>query len=175
MEPGAFDEDRTLILSSSFELDEYLSSNVILWRLKGSLPPLTPGNLMLAMKRIKYGNDDQIIQAIEKIQSITDRRKAAWEKKINAELPLRLQQWKAIVEDIVEYGGIEPSYNYNVRVRVIITLLMDALTFPDVKFNDLLLLVDQMLNQIAINDGFVWNPELEESFPRERYGFLYLK
>lgn len=177
METRIYDEDRTLILSSSFELEEYLSSAVLLWRVKVTIPPLTPGNLMLAMKRtsLDSDNDMELIQAIEHVRAIIDQRKVAWEKKIRTELPMRLQQWRSVVEEILEYGAIDRSYQYNVRVRVILTLLMDAMRFPDVKLSEKLLRIDENLSQIAVNDGFVWNRELEASFPREHFAFLYLR
>lgn len=175
METRTYDEDRILILSSSFELEEYLSSTVILWRLKGSIPPLSPGNLMLAMKRVCLGIDTELDQAIHHVQMIIEQRRAAWEKKIKAELPMRMRQWRSIVEEILEYGAIDPSYQYNVRVRVILALLMDALRFPDKQLSEKLIQMDEKLNQIAVIDGFVWNEELEKSFPQEYYPFLYLK
>ncbi len=175
MENRTHNEDRILILSSLFELEEYLLSTVILWRSKGSIPPLSPGNLMLAMKRIRVGIDAELDQAINHAQGIIEHHRAAWEKKIKAELSMRLRQWRSIVDEILEYGAIDPSYQYNVRVRVIIALLMDALRFTDKQLSEKLLQIDEKLNQIAVYDGFVWNEELEKSFPQEYYPFLYLK
>jgi len=174
MENRTNDEDRAIILSSSFELEEYLSSTVILWRLKGSIPPLSPGNLILAMQRTNPPKDQESVQAIDHIQSIINLRKAAWEKKIKAELPMRLRQWSSLVDEILEYGRIDSSYQYNVRVRVILTLLLDTVAFPDVKLREKLQKIDERLDTVVSSDGFIWNPEIEQNFPRERYPFLYL-
>lgn len=130
---------------------------------------------MLALKRTTSDHDAELIQAIEHVRSIIEKRKASWEKKIRAEIPMRLQQWRSAVEEILDYGAIDSSYQYNVRVRVILALLIDTMRFPDLKLNEMLLQIDEKLGQIAVSNGFVWNVEFEESFPREHYPFLYVR
>lgn len=167
--------DRELILSSPSELDEYLSSSVLLWRLKVSNLPLSPGNLLLARLRFGRNQDRQVDQALEKIDELIHLRRSAWERKAGSEISMRLQQWKTTLEDIQDSGGIDQSYPYNVRVRVIIDLLLKEIRIPNKKTEIQLQQLDDLLLQILIPGEFIWDEDLKPVFPPEKYGYLYVQ
>jgi hypothetical protein len=169
------DEDRKLILSSPSELEEYLSSSVILWRLRGSSLPLSPGNLLLARLRCAHSQAMPVDQALKKIDDLVQSRRSAWERKVGTEIPMRLQQWKTELEDIQDAGGIDQSYPYNIRVRVIISLLLNELRYPVNKAEIELKQMDDFLMKIIIPGGFIWDEELKPVFPPEKYGYLYVQ
>ncbi len=169
------DADRNLILSSPGELEEYLSSSVLLWRLKGSSLPLSPGNLLLARISSGGNQDEPIIQALEKNADIIRLHKSAWDKKCESELLMRIQQWKTQIDDIKEAGGIDLSYRYNVRIRVIIDLLLGELSTAHGKIDLQLQNLDDFLTGITIPGDFIWNEELKNAFPPDRFGYLYVK
>lgn len=169
------DGDRDLILSSPSELDEYLSSSVLLWRLKGSRLPLSPGNLLLARLRCGRNPDAQVDQALEKIDDLIRLRRSAWERKAGTEIPMRLQQWKTALEDIQDAGGIDQSYPYNIRVRVIIDLLFNEFRYPVKNVEIQLQQMDDFLMRIIIPGGFIWDEDLKPVFPPEKYGYLYVQ
>lgn len=124
--PG-MEEDRSFILSSADELDQYLSSDTLLWRLGGSNLPLTPGNLLISKLRVGVNADEQVDSALQRITSLINNRRSAWEKKIGKEIPLRLNQWKNLVEELTRNGRLDASYSYNIRVRVILDLITTEL------------------------------------------------
>jgi hypothetical protein len=169
------DADRNLILSSPDELEEYLSSSVLLWRLKGSNLPLSPGNLLLARISSGGNQDEQTNQTLEKITDIIRLHKSAWDKKCEAELLMRMQQWKTQIDDIKEAGGIDLSYRYNVRIRVIIQLLLDELSTAHGKIDLQLQHLDEFLTGMTIPGEFIWNEELKGAFPPDKFGYLYVK
>lgn len=175
MSSYSYDEDRNLLWSSSSELDEYLSSSVILWRLRGSNFPLCPGNLLLAMHRIDGKANGLLKQSVDLISIILQKRRSAWEKKIRAELPIRLEQWKSFLDDLQETGRIDPSYVYNVRTRVILDLLYSDLAIADVNFEAQLQLMDDTLWKWICSGDFVWGEDLAELFPKERFTYMYVK
>ncbi len=169
------DSDRQLILSSTRELDEYLSSSVVLWRLHGSKLPLSPGNLLLARSRLAGKHERQVDQALEKIDEVIRLRRIAWERKAELELPMRLQQWKTTLEDFQDSGSIDHSYSYNVRIRVIIDLLLNEFRYPVKSVEAQLRLMDDFLMGIILPGGFIWKDDLKSVFPPEKFAYLYIQ
>lgn len=168
------DEDRKLVLSSVAELEDYLSSEVTLWRISNSNLMLTPGNLFLAIARTHVEQDESLSQARDELLLLVNQRRTAWEKKIQKEFPMRLNQWKATLEEYREQGYIDMSYLHNVRVRVILTLLMQEWRYLDTVTREKLDTLDHLLLQLSIPGNFLWEMPLMDYFPREEFGFLYL-
>lgn len=168
------DEDRNLLLSSLDELDDYLSSSVLLWPLKNSRLPLSPGNLLLARKRLQFDTDVNIVQALKRTAESMHVRRSAWTSKSEAEFPMRLQQWKAFLEDIKDFGRIDHSYSYNVRVRVIIDLLVNEYPHLIGKSEFDLRQLDKFFTERTVPGRFVWNERYESVFPLAKYAYLYV-
>jgi hypothetical protein len=168
------DEDRKLISASIAELDDYLNSQVMFWRIPRQRLMLTPGNLLLALLCTSQDQVKELISARDTISKLTEKRRVAWEEKVLKEIPLRLNQWKGYMEDYREGGTIDPNFPYSVRVRVIITLLIAQARFVSPKFITQLDELDSSLNRLAIPGGFIWPTELGALFPQSTYPFLYL-
>lgn len=169
------DEDRNFILSSFVELEEYFSSTVLLWQMKTSIPPLTPGNLLLAKYRLTQINDENLTKVFELIDSIIQKRKSAWNKKIKSELSMRLNQWQSIVDEIVDAGEVDHSYRYNVRVRVILELLQGDLPFDNEDMLDRLSILDHAIKSLIPPGDFIWEPDLASLFPADKFGYLHVR
>ena len=169
-----FEEDWKLILSAAREMDQYLTSNVLLWPLSGQNMPLTPGNLLLAKQRIKAAGDKSVNSEIDAIESIYSKHFSAWEEKLTGEIHLRMNQWKNQMDEIVQQGSVDKTYVYNVRVRVILSLLGDEMPDEFAKVKDRLNEMDGILLTLTRRDGFVWDGNLKSAFPQDSYPFLYL-
>ncbi len=169
------DEDRRFVTLSAGELEEYLSSEVILWRIRGLDLPLTPGNLLLAMKRLSVVEDKQLALIIDGILRLIDTRRTAWEKKVSKEIPIRLNQWGNLVEEIQRYGSLDASYGYQVRARVILELLLAEQHYPDQPTRHALEGVDVSLSLITGSGEFIWDEILKDCFQEDAYPYLYLK
>ena len=74
-----------------------------------NLPPLTPGNLLLAWQRLSTQQwvEQELIK--EALTNLIEKRRTAWEKKIQLELPMRFNQWKQTIEDYAREQGIDAS------------------------------------------------------------------
>ncbi len=169
------EEDRRFVTLSAGELEEYLSSEVLLWRVKSIDLPLTPGNLLLAIKRLSVIEDKKLGLIIDQILQLIDTRRTAWEKKVSKELPMRLNQWCNQVEEIQRYGSLDSSYVYQVRTRVILKLLLEEKRYPDEHTKHTLEGADGNLYQITESGEFVWDESLNDQFPEASYPFLFLK
>lgn len=167
------DLDRRLLTRSADELEAYLSSKVLLWRVTGVEIPLCPGNLLLACHRLRTLSDSTINLQMDSLMDLLNLRKASWEKKVNRELPMRVRQWKELVEDYNRESRIDSSYIYNVRTRVIIDLLISEARFPDQVIQMDLEKTDEMLFVMTKNGEFVWDQDLIDSFPNPLYPYLY--
>lgn len=169
------EEDHAFILSSSNELGNYLSSETLLWQMGNNLPPLTSGNLLLAWRRLSTQQwvEQELIK--EALTNLIEKRRTAWEKKIQLELPMRLNQWKQTIEDYAREQGIDASYSSNVEIRTKLTLLLSALRFPAESIQTSLRSFDQELDQWMEPGSFVWEADLEKAFPLEVHPYLYLK
>lgn len=172
-------EDRSLILAAATELDDYLSSDVLSWKLTGSTGRLTPGNLLLALKRIQTElvseSDTELHSTLDTIEQTRQKRQSAWQKKINTEIPYRLRLWGNSLEDFIEDGALDRSYGAQVKNRVLVELLSDEVRAFRPEWQGTLLRADEKLKKISINGPFVWEPELEKEFPESKYWYLFVK
>ena len=169
------DEDQSLVTRSVEELDQYLSSEVLLWRIAGLEVPLTPGNLLLSIQRLVAVKDQNSIQSQDAILKLMDTRRSAWMKKVGRELPMRVKQWQELVEEISRYGSLDASFQYSVRARVIIELLT-----ADTKLieNELQMKVetsDKRLFMMTKPGEFIWDNELGVAFGPETFPYLYIQ
>lgn len=169
------EEDRRFVALSTGELEDYLSSGVLLWRVKGTDLPLTPGNLLLAMKRLSRINDPLWQTESERIDCMINRKRGAWEKKVDQELSMRLNQWRDQVEQVSHYGGIDASYRYQVRTRLILDLLMAEKRYNNEDTHLALEKVDQDLSLLTDRGDFIWDESLKDGFPENQYPYLYIK
>jgi hypothetical protein len=167
------EEDRRYITRSAEELAQYLSSDVLLWRMTGIQNPLSPGNVLLALRRlsVKPISDDDTSTGI--ITDLIEKRQSSWDKKVNREIPMRVNQWQELVEDYHRNRAIDGSYCYTVRVRVILHLLMDESRFLDHEQQNKVERTDEMLSQLARPGNYVWDRELLKVFPQTDFPYLY--
>lgn len=170
--------EMNFLISASAELDDYLSSNVMFWPLKKTSKKLTPGNLLLARKRIHLKTDLATSNlAIENAANLIDKtisiRRAMWRKKIAEEIHVRLRLWKSTLEEYLEDGAIDGTYPAQITNRVLIDLLIEESNSLRSGLERELSRVDESLKKLLIDGVFVWDPEFEEDFPKEKFWYLY--
>ena len=169
------DEDQSLVNRAVEELDQYLSSEVLLWRIAGLKIPLTPGNLLLSFQRLMAVKNPNSIQCQNALLKLMETRRSAWLKKVSQELPMRVYQWQECVEEITRYGSLDASYQYSVRVRVIIALLTADAKLIDNELQMKVETSDKRLFMITKPGEFIWDTELGIVFAPEIFPYLYLQ
>lgn len=166
------EEDRRYLARSAEELAQYLSSDVLLWRMTGIQNPLCPGNLLLALRRLSI--ERMLIDTSTGfIADLIEKRQIAWDKKVSRELPMRVNQWYELVEDYHRNRAIDGSYTYNVRVRVILSLLMQESRFSDQELRKKIEQSDEKLALLARPGDFTWDVDLIAVFPQSEYPYLF--
>ncbi|MEL7591451.1 MAG: hypothetical protein AAGU17_09215 [Anaerolineaceae bacterium] len=167
------EEDRKYLTRSIEELAQYLSSDVLLWRMTGIQNALCPGNVLLALHRLSIERTNDIFVSTSSIKGLIEKRQSAWDKKVKRELPMRVNQWHELVEDFFRNKLIDGSYSYNIRSRVILNLLMRESRFLDQELQSKIEHSDEILIKLARPGDFVWDRELLTVFPQAEYPYLY--
>jgi len=174
--------DRFFLESSLSELPDFILSKEIYWpigiqgggKFASQLPQLSIGNIRLASARLiaghNAGEDAQLVSAIDQI--ITKWR-SNWAKKAALEYANRLNLWEDRLAELIG----DPSqaiYRYEIRLRVILDLLKeDLLLEPPQPQGELLAGLDARLQAATIASDFIWDSEIQNGFPGERFWYLY--
>jgi len=166
------------------ELESYLLSSETFWRMSGpaDLPNLTLGGLELARRALLATIDkldpaarQRAHTAIEQIDASRRQRRAAWERKAVGELSVRLNQWRAYLQDLAELPGESDRYAQEVRARVMASyLLEESVDQPEAaELRMTLEALDARLRASFEGGRFIWDPPLEPAYPAKQYWFLY--
>ena len=183
----SIDYDIRYVTASLNELKGYLLSKELFWPLsiistpgKPTYPKLTPGNLLLALARLKAFDKGDFLDAAQnseftrlEMEFDTLKRKwaAAWEEKVSREFTSRLRQWGHYLNEVTANPDSHaPYYRNEVRLRVLLELLLEELREDE---HLELTALDTFLHA-RFNDGdFIWDEDLAEGFPKEKYWFLW--
>lgn len=170
------EDDTRLILAAGEELAQYLSSPITLWRVKHCNQPLSPGNLLLAIARLKTVNEIVGLRdEINKAEELIDTRRQAWENHARQEIPLRLNQYRELVDEYLEQGAIDASYRSNIGTRVKLELLFRSLAAEPYVEQRKAQELDRQFGVLLPEGDFIWEPELETGFPKSIYAYLYVR
>jgi len=156
------DEDRKYLQAALPELKAYLLSDILYYPLGGNLPRLTLGGILLAQRRLGTPPDPQFA-------TVKETWRAAWTKKAAQETEARLTLWRNYLNDYRRDPEQAENYPYEVRWRVMLTLLLpEAETSPA----DLPAL-DRFLRANLLSAPFIWDADLAKNFPQDEFWFLY--
>ncbi len=156
------------------QLHDYLISDELYWPLRGSLPRLTLGSLLLAVARLKILAPSEVHDLMPQVETIHARWRSAWEKKASREISNRVRLWSHFLSDQIN----EPDRNFGlyiseVRVRVILQLLFREL--PEAPEKSVLANLDDLLMARLLPSEFIWESELKSYFLKTEFWFLYGK
>ncbi len=172
------DQDLPYLRAGVTALADYLQSDALFWPLPdASLPRLTLSGLLLSARRAAARMDaagrGEIVQLTQALDEIRRQHRVRWEEKASRELETRLRMWRNFLDDYrgnpAEYA---PSYPYEVRLRVMIALLQEALP-PIVHVDEAVRGLDALLRAVFQPGDFVWEAELQTAFPPEPFWYLY--
>lgn len=170
------ERDRKFILASAEELEIYLSSDVLLWPLRGHKDPLSPGNLLLSQARLALiANYPALSGSLDRIRGIIYTRRKAWLNRVEKEIPLRLNQYRGLIEDYIDAGAIDAGYRDNISARVKLDLLLNELDNEPEALLRSLEELDGKLSSLVNEGEFIWESDLQDFFPKDRFGYLYIK
>lgn len=158
--------DRWYLEEALPQLQDYLLSDELYWALGGNLPRLTPGNLLLALTRLRATDPDSAWSLRQKLEAIQAQWRSAWEKKTTRETENRLRLWSQfLAEQVKDQPPSRAHYEASVRERVILQLLQCSA--PQ------LAELDTLLRARFRPGGFAWDAVYQNVFPQNEFWFLY--
>ena len=170
----SYKSDISFILAALPELETYLLAEPLYWPLGASLPRLTIGGLLLALKRASAFEPFDARQWQLKVDTIRAKRRSAWEKKALRELQNRLRLWS---ESLNEWrsaeAGRRADYTGEVRGRVIIQILLREVDASSEQAA--LASLDRSLRVYLQPGPFLWDETLAQHFQQDEFWFLYGK
>jgi hypothetical protein len=164
--------------------ESFLFSNEIYWQLnlsnKKFLPPerrvrISVGRLLISSF---FLNNDIFLEKnliLNQFLELKNKWMANWQKKISQELPVRIRQWNQFIHDLRSDSDFsQPQMNNQLQIRLMIGLLIDEIDEVErEKFFQQITVLDQKYKYTTLEDGFIWESELSEKFPPEKYWYLY--
>jgi len=185
VEPTNISYYQTYLQAGIDNLEKYLLSDSLYGNLGmtshlgQNYPTLTLGGILLNQKfadcLIETETQRFSLQKLEtQLDTMRTRWRVAWERKATWEFRSRLEQWGHILSEIRnEPNENLPYYRYEVRTRVILSLLQ--LEIGELapayleQFESQNLLLQMMLDP----GDFIWDTNLSSAFRQEDYWFLW--
>ena len=178
--------DLGYLLAALASLDSYLLSDEIYWNLREPSPPgepaypqLTLGGILLARARLESRNlsDEQssiLVQLINKLEATRTRWWVAWTRKAAREFGARLRLWRDFIDEYRQNPDANiDRYTYEVSRRVMLQLLLAEAGQISEPEREMLASLDSILTAVLVPGSFIWDPELQNSFPPQKFFYLY--
>ena len=166
--------------------ETFLFSKEIYWQLNLSNKKFTSaerririsaGRLLISSFLLSQLNKNDQNPILNEFLVLKNKWAANWQKKVTEELPVRIRQWNQFVNDLkVDSGFSQSQMNNQLQVRFMIDLLMnEADEKVRVEFLPLIGNLDSRYEKLTVKDVFVWDRELIDIFPADKYWYLYRK
>jgi hypothetical protein len=179
-----FEEEILKEITSEWE--SFLFSNEIYWQLNLSNKKFSPserrvrisaGRLLISsfmLHNLNYLDNDSILN---QFLALKNKWLANWQKKVSEELPVRIRQWNQFIQDLRSDSEFsQPQMNNQLQIRLMIGLLIDEIDeLERENFFQQITILDQKYKYATLEDGFIWDSELSEIFPPEKYWYMYRK
>jgi hypothetical protein len=164
-------------------LKDYLLSKELFWQMRlnpapgeRAYPKLTVGNLLFFLQSAKaYAKDisqeSEIARLETELGAIIHHWQTAWGEKASHEFTSRLRQWSHYLGEVRGIGGA--YYANEVRLRVLLELLLEAMEEAGADGREQLAVLDGQLKGKFVPGDFIWEEDLSRAFPQETFWYLY--
>lgn len=168
------EKDKAFLEAGIQQLEPYLLSRD-LYRLSASpttdFTQITLGALLLARARLKGWGTPGVMEMSMQMDAARLQWRAAWDAKALREIRARTELWKNYLVEAERLPAESArKYPYEVRLRVILSLLMDEVPTQS---EESLSGLDGKLRAIWKPGKFAWDSALESVFPGSTFWFLY--
>ena len=181
-------QDLSILVAMSFEMETYLDSNVLFWRMStAGMPALTLGGYLMRQYRLLALRDLLAVEQLHDLEAAViaynnalAERIVRFEKKAHRELEARLRQWGEYLKD-VDRGVATSKSNYAtvVEVRAMISAMKDQMQLApfslDQRVPQQIELIDTQLRRYWEPGEFVWPSEWQPAYLQPEYWWLYGK
>jgi hypothetical protein len=164
------EKDKAFFLAGLQELEPYLLSKELYWHVSAQttdFTQLTLGALLLVRERLKGWGASDAKELAMQLDAVRSKWRSAWEEKARREVRARSELWK---DFIAARDASARQYPYQVRLRAMLTLLLDDLRENP---SEMLMSLDAQLKRKFHAEAFVWDVKLQAYFPQDQFWFLY--
>ncbi len=179
--------DLEYLMAAAADLQQYLLSPHLFWTLsgprgaalQGDSDQLTPGNLVLTLRRLKtapMSEEDFRVYSVLRVSvdQTLNQWQANWIKKAAQDFTKRLDLWSDYLHALHKSPQDHRSdYAFNVRNRVILELLLEIIPEPEESVRQYLAALDSRLAGRVKSVDFIWEETIQAAFPADRYPYLY--
>ena len=178
--------DLGILEAMAAEMDSYLMSDVLFWRLGGRMPMLTLGGYLMRQHRLlalpDLLDDEERVRLQTTVSQFKDaitEKIVRLEEKVHDELDARIRQWEAYLKELDEDEGRgKGSYSTAVEARVMIKELIDLMQQAPYRLRPrvppLVNMLDVQLRRLwQPRDTLVWATEWKPAYPRDTYWWLH--
>lgn len=177
MEAGG-SQERAFLVAAAHELKDYLLSATLNWPVgqRDSLPPLSPGALLLSLKCSESAPADPALTAARRqIDEVMQQWRAAFARKAELDYDQRLNLWVNALPTLLQPGGERQArFAWHARWRAMLTLLEPYAPNAVDKNQARLAGADALLRGASRPGTFVWAAGQERFFPQNLFWYLYL-
>jgi hypothetical protein len=176
--------DLQILTRFAEELEPFLGSNTLFWRMGPHWPELSIGGCLMRRHRLRAlhtllepAEQAALEATVAQIQAALNQRIVAFEQKAQRELDARLRQWVEYLGEIET--GKEPLHYYAtaVEARVMLHILMAHLEEPPYQLTstvpERLMEVDKGLRARWVLGDFVWPEGWQPAYPAREFWYLY--
>ena len=184
--PRSIEYDLKYLQSGLEVLDRYLLSGEVFWPLgisppagEPDYPQLTLDGLLLAKARLEAhpltpDQHNQVDKEFSELELKRSGHRVAWENKAGQCFRMRLRMWAEFLEEYRENPAENADrYTYEVRLRVMLSLLVPDIGSHNPEEKRILNSVDTYLKSVLIEANFIWDEVIPSRFPRSEYWYLY--
>ncbi|UCC52126.1 MAG: hypothetical protein JSV68_23985 [Anaerolineaceae bacterium] len=185
---GKLEKDLHILVAMASEMEIYLTSDVLFWRMsKSRMPALTLGGYLMRQHRLLLLQDllspaEQVdlSSAVSQYNNSLIEKIVRFEQKAHRELDARLRQWGEYLKD-VDRGTAATTSNYStaVEVRTMISSIINQLQLAPYSLNphvqQQVSLLDKRLRRSWEPGDLVWPEAWQPAYPNVEYWWLYGK
>jgi hypothetical protein len=180
--------DLEILTAMAGEMESYLNSNVLFWRMGISrMPALTLGGYLMRQHRLLALRNlltaEQLAEldaAVFEYNKALVEKTVRFEQKAQRELDARLRQWDEYLKD-VERGVATSTSNYSTAVETwaMVAAIVDQLQLApytlERRIPQQTALLDNQLRRLWEPGEFIWPDEWQPAYPETDYWWLYGK
>jgi hypothetical protein len=176
-ESRSFLKDIDLVKAAAKDLQPYLLSQTLYWNVSipGEQITLTPGQLLLAIRRLENSHLADVYQAeLSQCLEVRSRWQSAWRGKAEKEWEERLRRFETALKEWDVSARYDAAFTRLLRERALLELLKQGLK-EGLKPEALerLETLDALIKLMVAKGKFIWEDEIKDGFPDSTFWFLY--
>ena len=181
------EQDITILAAMAAQMDDYLKSDVLFWKMgQSGMPVLTLGGYLMRQYRLlalsdllSEGKQAEMETAVIQFNAALVEKIVRFETKAHTEVEARIRQFEATLRDLRTRQATGVNYGTAVEPRAMIAALIDKLRMApyqlDRQIPGRVETLDRNLRQRWVPGDFIWPEAWLPAYPQDEFWWLYGK